>query len=78
MLMALIEASGVVVGKDELLSRVWQDRTVEQDRQWRTITALRKGFSVDRELIPMDAEGVASSPARSARARGGAGDTSDG
>ena len=31
-LMALIEASGAVVSKDELLSRVWQDRIVEENR----------------------------------------------
>jgi DNA-binding winged helix-turn-helix (wHTH) protein len=32
-LMALIEASGAVISEDELLSRVWQDRIVDQDRQ---------------------------------------------
>jgi DNA-binding winged helix-turn-helix (wHTH) protein len=32
-LMALTEASGAVVSKDELLSRVWQGRIVDQDRQ---------------------------------------------
>ena len=32
-LMALIEASRAVVSKDELLSRVWQGRIVNQDRQ---------------------------------------------
>jgi DNA-binding winged helix-turn-helix (wHTH) protein len=32
-LMALIEASGAVVSKDGLLSRVWQDRIVDENRQ---------------------------------------------
>jgi len=41
-LMALIEASGAVVGKDELLSRVWQGRIVDQNRQ--SVTR----FSTDR------------------------------
>jgi DNA-binding response OmpR family regulator len=70
MLMALIEASGVVVSKDELLSRVRQGRIVDQDRQLGTIAALRKGFSADRELIPMVAHAVTSSPARFARSPG--------
>jgi hypothetical protein len=35
-LMALIDASGAVVSKDELLSRVWQGRIVEENRlSWR-------------------------------------------
>jgi hypothetical protein len=71
--MALTEASGAVVSKDQLFSRVWQGRIVDQDRQLGTIAALRKGFSVDRELIPMVADGVTSSPARSARSPGTSG-----
>jgi DNA-binding winged helix-turn-helix (wHTH) protein len=31
--MALIEASGAMVSKDELLSRFWQGRTVDENRQ---------------------------------------------
>jgi adenylate cyclase len=50
-LMALIEALGAVVGKDELLSRVWQGRIVEENRLAGEITALRKAFGADRELI---------------------------
>jgi DNA-binding winged helix-turn-helix (wHTH) protein len=50
-LMALIEASGAVVGKDELLSRVWQGRIVDENRLSGEITALRKAFRADRELI---------------------------
>jgi len=68
--MALIEASGAVVNKDELLSRVWQGRMVDQNRQLGTTAALRKGFIADRELIPMFADRVTSSPARSARSPG--------
>src|SRR6516225_6859626 len=50
-LMALIEASGAVVSKDELLSRVWQGRIVEESRLAGEISALRKAFGGDRELI---------------------------
>src|SRR5580704_14954210 len=32
LLLALIEAPGVVVGKDELLSRIWPGRIVEENR----------------------------------------------
>jgi hypothetical protein len=65
-LMALIEASGAVVSKDELLS-VWQGRIVGQNRQLGTrFAALSKGLSADRELIPMAADRVraARSPSR--------------
>src|SRR5271165_4192754 len=50
-LMALIEASGAVVSKDELLKRVWQDRIVDENRLAGEITALRKAFGAERELI---------------------------
>jgi len=50
-LMALIEASGAVVSKDKLLNRVWQGRIVEENRLAGEITALRKAFGADRELI---------------------------
>jgi hypothetical protein len=69
-LMALVEASGAVVSTDELSSRVRQGRIVDQDRQLGTIAALRKGFSANRELIPIVADGVTGSPARSARSPG--------
>ena len=51
MLMVLIEASGAVVSKDELLSRVWQGRIVGENRLAGEIAALRKAFGADRELI---------------------------
>ena len=50
-LMALVEASGAVVSKDELMSRVWQGRIVEENRLAGEISALRKAFGADRELI---------------------------
>ena len=50
-LMALIEASGAVVGKDELLRLVWQGRIVDENRLAGAIVALRKAFGADRELI---------------------------
>jgi DNA-binding winged helix-turn-helix (wHTH) protein len=50
-LMALIEASGAVVSKDELLNQVWQGRIVEENRLAGEISALRKAFGADRDLI---------------------------
>jgi TolB-like protein len=50
-LMALIEASGAVVSKDELLNQVWQGRTVKENRLAGEISALRRAFDPDRELI---------------------------
>jgi predicted ATPase/DNA-binding winged helix-turn-helix (wHTH) protein/class 3 adenylate cyclase len=51
LLMTLIEASGGVVSKDQLLSRVWPDRIVEENRLQGEISALRKAFGTDRDLI---------------------------
>jgi len=51
LLMTLIEASGGVVSKDQLLSRVWPDRVVEDNRLQGEISALRKAFGADRALI---------------------------
>jgi DNA-binding winged helix-turn-helix (wHTH) protein len=50
-LMTLIEASGAVVSKDELLSRAWQGRIVDESRLASEISALRKALGADRELI---------------------------
>jgi len=44
-LMALIEANGAVVSKDELISRVWPGRIVEDNNLHAQIKALRKAFS---------------------------------
>jgi TolB-like protein/predicted ATPase/class 3 adenylate cyclase/Flp pilus assembly protein TadD len=51
LLLALIEAPGAVVGKDELLRRVWPGRIVEEQRLQSEIWALRKAFGADRDLI---------------------------
>jgi predicted ATPase len=50
-LMALIEAGGAVLSKDELLSRVWADRVVEENNLQVQIATLRKVFAGDRDLI---------------------------
>src|SRR5690242_20528567 len=49
-LVALIEANGAVVSKDELMSRVWPGRIVEDNNLHAQIKALRKAFS-DPDLI---------------------------
>jgi len=51
LLLALIETPGAVVGKDELLSRIWPGRIVEENRLQSEISALRKAFGADRDLI---------------------------
>src|ERR1700680_425054 len=50
-LMALIEASGAVVSKDALMERVWPNRVVEENSLEAQISALRKAFAADRDLI---------------------------
>jgi len=50
-LMALIEASGAVVGKDALMERVWPDRIVEENNLQAQISALRRALGADRDLI---------------------------
>jgi adenylate cyclase len=50
-LMALIEASGTVISKDELISRGWAGRAVEENSLQGRISALRKAFGADRDLI---------------------------
>src|SRR6516162_11963672 len=46
-LVALIEADGAVVAKDELMRRVWPDRVVEDNSLHAQIKALRRAFSGD-------------------------------
>src|SRR5262249_34856488 len=48
---ALIEGRGSVLGTDELMSRVWPDRAVEENNLAAQISALRKVFGADRDLI---------------------------
>src|SRR6267143_7172628 len=50
-LIALIEASGAVVGKDALMHRVWPDRIVEENNLQAQISALRRALGADRDLI---------------------------
>ena len=50
-LVALIDARGTVLGKDELMSRVWPDRVVEENNLQAQISMLRKAFGADRYLI---------------------------
>ena len=51
LLLALLEAPGAVVGKDELLSRIWPGRIVEENRLQSAVWALRKALGADRDLI---------------------------
>src|SRR5580704_15122856 len=50
-LMALIEASGAVVSKDDLMNRVWPDRIIDENSLQAQVSALRRAFGADRELI---------------------------
>src|SRR5216110_447638 len=50
-LLALIDARGSVLGKDELFSRVWPDQVVEENNLPAQISVLRKAFVTDRDLI---------------------------
>ena len=50
-LMALIEAHGALVTKDELLNRVWPGVIVEENNLHVQISALRKALDRDRRLI---------------------------
>src|SRR5580765_419992 len=50
-LVALIDARGSVLGKDELMSRVWPDQVVEENNLPAQISVLRKAFGADRHLI---------------------------
>ena len=51
LLMALVEAHGKVLGKDELMNRVWPGRIVEESSLLVQISALRKALASDRDLI---------------------------
>ena len=50
-LTTLIEARGAVVSKETLMERVWPSRIVEENNLPAQITALRKAFGADRDLI---------------------------
>jgi predicted ATPase/DNA-binding winged helix-turn-helix (wHTH) protein len=50
-LLALVEADGAVLGKDELIARVWPGRVVEENNLLVQIGALRKALGPDRTLV---------------------------
>jgi DNA-binding winged helix-turn-helix (wHTH) protein len=50
-LMALIEAKGALVSKDELLDRVWHGTIVEESNLHVQVSALRKALGGDRDII---------------------------
>jgi predicted ATPase/DNA-binding winged helix-turn-helix (wHTH) protein len=50
-LVALIEARGAVVSKERLMERAWPGRIVDENNLPAQITALRKAFAADRDLI---------------------------
>ena len=50
-LVALVEARGAVVSKDELMARVWPGRIVDENALQSQIVALRRVFGPDRDLI---------------------------
>ena len=50
-LLALVEAQGELVTKDDLLARVWAGTVVEENNLQVQVSTLRKAFGVDRDLI---------------------------
>ncbi len=51
LLVSLIEARGAVISKDELMERVWPGRVVDENALQAHISALRKAFGEERDLI---------------------------
>ena len=51
LLMALVEARGTVLSKDELMAQVWPGRIVEENNLQVQIAALRKALAGERELV---------------------------
>jgi DNA-binding winged helix-turn-helix (wHTH) protein len=51
LLMALIEAPGILITKKEIMSRVWPDTVVEESNLKVQMSALRRVLSADREVI---------------------------
>ena len=54
LLLALLEADGALVTKEELLGRVWPGIIVVEENLKTQISALRKALGADRELIRTD------------------------
>ncbi len=51
LLVALIDAGGALVSKDELLNRVWPDAIVEENNLHVQVFALRRALGADQDLI---------------------------
>jgi DNA-binding winged helix-turn-helix (wHTH) protein len=51
LLMALVEADGMLVKKQELLSRVWPDLVVEEGNLRVQVSILRKALGPDRDFV---------------------------
>jgi hypothetical protein len=51
LLLALIEARGTTVSRSELMSRVWPNLIVADNNLDAQISALRRAFGADRDLI---------------------------
>ena len=51
LLMALIEAPGVVIGRRELMKRVWPDRIVEECNLRAQVSKVRKALGLEHNLI---------------------------
>jgi DNA-binding winged helix-turn-helix (wHTH) protein len=49
LLLAMLEASGSLVSKEELLARVWPDTVVVEDNLKEQILKLRRGLGEDRD-----------------------------
>ena len=84
LLLALLEADGALLTKEELLHRVWPDVVVSEENLKVQIFALRKALGADRDLIRTEfgrgyrfiaavrstfASGVGQGPRRRKRAR---------
>src|SRR6266850_2376484 len=50
-LLRLVEARGALVGKDDLLKAVWPGQIVDDNALQAQISALRKTFAAERNLI---------------------------
>ena len=51
LLLALVEADGLLLSKEELVSRVWPDVVVSEENLKVQVSALRKALGADRDVI---------------------------
>ncbi|WP_432382483.1 winged helix-turn-helix domain-containing protein [Duganella sp. P38] len=64
----LVEANGAVVGKDELIARVWGGAIVEENNLQAQMSAIRKALGTDRDMISTEfGKGYALSAGRQER-----------